>query len=624
LKIVLNQYLPPDVFQTWKELIKKIANWDPSSRAWILSPQKIFRLPLWEVLHVYQSLKRFDISVILPNGTTGGSDTLWNALFPVWERGSWDRLPQNIEWKPPFFTLVLDEEKIRKVLQSMNDIYLPPEKRLASPSGLCTTAVFFDQLEIEKLKFNCNYVASTIPTGAKVYVLKGKIADVMKITEVASPYDLVWRFSWSDEIPDPQAYIKLPLRTYQRDAVIKTIETIGLRGGAVIRAPTGSGKTIMAVALYKELRALGLVKRAVLLAHTKDLVMQAANFFSELSEDEYSVGTIISEGVEVGDVTAMNVQMASKAIISSVFEGKTKNEKLEKALEVLRQADLVIVDEAHHVPSMTFRIVLIHIIGKPIVGLSATPWREDGTEPYLYGFIGPRSFSISLNELKEMGYLTGAKIYMVRPVWKVTPKVYLELLDASESRHDEKVFYLKRWNIISSWLASKHPERRKLIIDIVKRLPKPTLVLVDRVKEAVNLAEEMERAGLKAKPITGNLSAPIRRALISMLKRGEIDVLVATKLADEGLDIPQLRSLVIATLGKSSTKFPQRIGRALRKDRNKNIALIVDIADRVVMPAGNLYSTLESHFKKRLNIYRSEVGDSAVEVLDVEGLFKEL
>ena len=617
ITLSLNEYIPRDIFQIWKEAVRKIANWNPIDRVWEISPQKVLRLSVCETVKVYEVLKELGTSVIV-QGKEGDADALWNILFPVGDKGSWDKLPEGVIWKPPFFAFPLDEDGIEKLLRYMNDQYLPPEKRLASPSGECATAVCFKDLGVEKNRFSCSYTAERIPPSTTAYVLKGKLAEAMKIAEEGNPENIVWRYSWADEVPDPQAYSPIPLRPYQRDAVVKTIEVVGKRGGAVIRAPTGSGKTVMAVALFRELRALGLVKRAVFLAHTRDLVLQGAEFFKNLSSGEYSVGIITGEEAHVGDITALSVQTALKAVIVSVYGG-TKNEKLEKALKALNGADLVIVDEAHHVPSMTFKGVLTYLIGKPIVGLSATPWREDGLEPYLYGFIGPLSFSISLESLKEMGYIAGAELYIVRPEWELPPDVYAKIEEAKMKINDEGLFYRKRWNIVSSWLASSNPKRRELIVKIAEKVPKPALILVDRVSEASKLAEELKKAGLSAVAVTGALKGHERKRFIDMLKEGKLDVIVATKLADEGLDIPQLRSLIIATLGKSSTKFPQRVGRALRKIEGKSLAVVVDIADKVLMPNGSPYPALENHFKRRLSIYKTELGGRAVKVVENSG-----
>jgi superfamily II DNA or RNA helicase len=84
------------------------------------------------------------------------------------------------------------------------------------------------------------------------------------------------------------------------------------------------------------------------------------------------------------------------------------------------------------------------------------------------------------------------------------------------------------------------------------------------------------------------------------MRNGELDVLVASKIFDQGIDIPELNSLVLAGSGKSSARALQRIGRVIRKGKDKKDAIVVDFYDQC--------KYLREHSKARKNIYMTEPG----------------
>ena len=92
--------------------------------------------------------------------------------------------------------------------------------------------------------------------------------------------------------------------------------------------------------------------------------------------------------------------------------------------------------------------------------------------------------------------------------------------------------------------------------------------------------------------------AAVRRLNYDALRRGEIEVLIATTLADEGLDLPPLRTLIIAFGGKSKTRTLQRIGRLVRPYEGKKIAVAYELKEDCPYIA--------DHLEMRLKLYRTE------------------
>ena len=82
------------------------------------------------------------------------------------------------------------------------------------------------------------------------------------------------------------------------------------------------------------------------------------------------------------------------------------------------------------------------------------------------------------------------------------------------------------------------------------------------------------------------------------MKSGEIDVLIASKIFDQGVDIPQLDALILAGSGKSSGRALQRIGRVIRKNEGKVRAIVVDFYDNA--------KYLRDHSEVRKKVYETE------------------
>jgi len=141
-------------------------------------------------------------------------------------------------------------------------------------------------------------------------------------------------------------------------------------------------------------------------------------------------------------------------------------------------------------------------------------------------------------------------------------------------------------------------ERNRFIVELARKAEKPALIITPFVKHAQLLGKMLKEAGLKVAVVTGVVKAEERKKIYDALRRGEIEVLVATTLADEGLDLPPLRTLVIALGGKSKTRTLQRIGRLVRPYPGKKIATAYELEED--------YPYISDHLETRLRLYKTE------------------
>jgi superfamily II DNA or RNA helicase len=127
------------------------------------------------------------------------------------------------------------------------------------------------------------------------------------------------------------------------------------------------------------------------------------------------------------------------------------------------------------------------------------------------------------------------------------------------------------------------------------------LVLSGRVKHCEALAGAVRSTGLTAAALTGAVAREQRKALLDDAREGRLQVLVATSLADEGLDLPRLSRVFLAFPGRSRGRTIQRLGRLMRPHPSKHSAVLFDFVDRQV-------PILRRHHVERRKLYAEVLG----------------
>ena len=121
-----------------------------------------------------------------------------------------------------------------------------------------------------------------------------------------------------------------------------------------------------------------------------------------------------------------------------------------------------------------------------------------------------------------------------------------------------------------------------LIVDLIMEAvedERTSLVLVPRVKFAKRLAEMLRARGADAVAVTGQMNKSTRERSLQKLRNNRLQVIVATQLADEGLDVPNVDFLLNASAGRSAGRAVQRVGRAMRVAPGKRAPVVVEIVD---------------------------------------------
>ncbi len=176
------------------------------------------------------------------------------------------------------------------------------------------------------------------------------------------------------------------LRSYQHESVARIIAAID----PLVVAPTGSGKTIIASEVIRRAEN----KFVLVIAHRRELIHQMRD---KLADFGIAAGVILA-GEPMNQMA--RVQVASvQTLWSRYMRGNTD----------LPPADLVVVDEAHHVRARTYRKIVESYPNAKIIGLTATPCRRDGRG--LGGTFKTMLETPQVEELIELGYLVKTRVY---------------------------------------------------------------------------------------------------------------------------------------------------------------------------------------------------------------------
>ena len=352
------------------------------------------------------------------------------------------------------------------------------------------------------------------------------------------------------------------LKPFQKAAV----EALEPKHFGTLSAPTGSGKTIMSMALIADRR-----QPTLIIVHTQDLADQwMRRIDTFLNIPEADMGRIGGGKKKIG--THITV-----ALVQSLYKC---------AEEIAPRIGFLIVDECHRCPSRTFTEAVSLFDSKYMLGLSATPWRRDNLSKLIFWHLGDIQYSIEKNQLVDSGDILPTQI-LVRPT-------------EFRAHHDPAKAYSK----MLAELTADDLRNRLIASDVAIEAEKTDgicLVLSDRKQHCETLRAILAfRHKIAAEVLTGDVDVGKRVLVLKELAAGNIKVLIATgQLLGEGFDCPNLSSLFLTTPIRFSGRVLQYIGRVLRPAPGKHQARIFDFVDVHV-------GVLKSAADARQKVYHGE------------------
>ena len=357
---------------------------------------------------------------------------------------------------------------------------------------------------------------------------------------------------------------KIKLYDYQE----KVCEKAVLQKNGVIVMPAGSGKTQTALQIIARIGF-----KTLWITHTMDLLNQSYNR-AKTNFEGIGLGKICGGKIEIGT----NITFATVQTLKSIDLSEYAN-----------TWDCIVVDECHRVcgtPASTgmFYKVINKLVARYKYGLTATPYRNaKGTEKAMFALLGNTIIEVDKSVIRDK--LTPATVVKVKTNINEVPEQCLDT--------DGTIKYTS----LTTYL-SEDKERNELIYKILKKKEGSSiLVLGDRVAQFNVLRNMLGYGVIIDGSMTSKENKALREKRIEDMRQGKEKVLFATfSLAKEGLDIPRLDTLILASPHKDKATVIQSIGRIERKFEGKKEPICYDLVDDI--------NYFEKMWKVRKRYYR--------------------
>ncbi|GLD35132.1 hypothetical protein Mkiyose1595_13520 [Mycobacterium kiyosense] len=321
----------------------------------------------------------------------------------------------------------------------------------------------------------------------------------------------------------------------------------------LIVAATGTGKTVVAALDYRRLArdVHGRDLKLLFVAHRKEILTQARRIYQEVLTDP-TFGELLVDG---------QVPVRWRQVFASIQS--LSAERLAK-LEP-EHFDVVVVDEFHHAEASSYRRLLDHVKPLELLGLTATPERGDGVDVREF-FDGRVAAELRLWEALEQNLLCPFHYFGIHDG--------TDLADLQWKRggYDlDALSNLYTGNDARTRVVLK--ELRDKVSDVAAMRALGFCVSVDHARY---MTQRFLAAGIKARAVWAQTGPAERRAALTDLRNREINVLFAVDLFNEGLDIPEVDTVLFLRPTESATVFLQQLGRGLRLTPGKTVLTALD------------------------------------------------
>ncbi|WP_326760616.1 DUF3427 domain-containing protein [Streptomyces phaeochromogenes] len=343
---------------------------------------------------------------------------------------------------------------------------------------------------------------------------------------------------------------------HQRDMLERLDVEREIRGRNrnLLVAATGTGKTVMAALDYRALRKKfdNRSPRLLFVAHRKEILRQSLRTYREVLDDA-SFGELLHGGEDPRDWNHVFASVQSLNV---------------RRLEQLSpdHFDIIVIDEFHHATATTYRRVIDHFTPKELLGLTATPERMDGRNVQDEFFEGRIAAEMRLWEALENDLLC--------------PFHYFGIPDGTDLTNLgwQKGTYADRE--LGNLYTGDHARARIVVKQIRDKISNPgamrALGFCVTKAHAHFMADFFRKAGFQAAALDSESPAGLRAQTLADLRDGKLQVIFSVDLFNEGLDIPDVDTLLLLRPTNSATVFLQQLGRGLRRTETKPVLTVLD------------------------------------------------
>ncbi|ALO67927.1 helicase [Arthrobacter alpinus] len=318
-------------------------------------------------------------------------------------------------------------------------------------------------------------------------------------------------------------------------------------------AATGTGKTVIAALDFRRLcEASGRKLTLLFVAHRKEILQQSLTTYRNVMQSG-SFGELF-----VGD----HKPQEWKHVFASVQSLTAKNlDNFDPS-----KFDVVVIDEFHHSAAKTYRKLIDHLTPQEFLGLTATPERGDGIHVADEFFEGRTASELRLWDALDADLLVPFHYF------GVSDGVDLSSLDWKRGSYDLQQ--------LSEVYTGNDVRAGKIIKELQDKVTSSEHMRAIGFCVSIQHAEYMARvfnaAGIKSVAVSGQTDDGERALALSRLQKREINCIFAVDLFNEGLDLPQVDTILLLRPTQSATIFMQQLGRGLRRAKGKAVLTVMD------------------------------------------------
>ena len=319
----------------------------------------------------------------------------------------------------------------------------------------------------------------------------------------------------------------------------------------LVVAATGTGKTIVAALDYKRLKDTLPRARLLFVAHRKEILEQSLTAFQVVLKDA-AFGELF-----VGEHRPVRAEHVF-ASIQSLSEDRIK------ALAP-DAYDVVIVDEFHHAAAASYERLLERLKPRVLLGLTATPERTDG-KSVLHHFDGRIASELRLWKALDQELLAPFHYFGVGGAPDLR-----NLTWAAGRYAPAQLSNVYTANDVFTLRVLQEVQRRVRDIQVMRGLG----FCVD-VAHAEFMARKFTEAGLPSRAVSAETGRAQREEALALMRNGQLRMLFSVDLFTEGVDLPDIDTVLFLRPTESATVFLQQLGRGLRKSQRKECLTVLD------------------------------------------------
>lgn len=344
----------------------------------------------------------------------------------------------------------------------------------------------------------------------------------------------------------------------------KAVNIIAKHNTGVLHAPTAFGKTVVAIGLINKRKV-----NTLILTHSRQLIEQwQIRLKSFLSNTEIGV---------IGGGKKKPTGQIDVATYQSLI-----NKKDNTVDSLIQDYGQIIIDECHHVSAPRYEMVLNEVRAKYVLGLTATPERQDGHQKIIFMLAGPIRHKVKSNHAEKF-----EQHVVVTQLYNESSPTFVN----SEER--------PRISDVYRWIIEDNNRTTKIVDDVIENISKGKhpLILTERREHAEMINQLLIERGINSVILRGAMRAKERKAANEQIETAQ--AIVATgKYIGEGFDLPRLDTLFLAMPIAWKGLLTQYAGRIHRESESKESVTIFDYVDSSV-------PMLERMFRKREKGYKA-------------------